>query len=295
MKHIASCIPDAACALQALTLASSVFFGAIAPHAAASDVPPPAAVCAGYEELLFCGDLNGDCNVSVTDALRVLRIAVGQLAFEIEADMNGNGEVTTADALIVLRMSVGSQVQTYGCDPDHVVLTAVSSGFYSQSGAHTAGNYAVGWYATSVPPMVELRDYFVFDLSAVAKTITAARLHVTTAPTSSIIYGSQDPSETYAMFGVTTPVATLTSGSAGTAGFADLADGQNYGSFVATPALGAFADVPFSPAGITALNAASGQLAIGGAITTLAKAATNEFLFNATKASFTRQLVLTVE
>src|SRR5688572_14585667 len=33
--------------------------------------------CEGYENILFCGELNGDCQVSSTDALLALRMGVG--------------------------------------------------------------------------------------------------------------------------------------------------------------------------------------------------------------------------
>jgi hypothetical protein len=108
-----------------------------------------------------------------------------------------------------------------------------------------------------------------------------------------IIYGSNDPSETYTLFDVATPLGTLTGGTGGASAFNDLGSGTSYGSFVATPALGAFADVTLNSAGLAFLNASAGQVALGGAIPTLAKGATNEFLFNSTSASLTRQLILT--
>ena len=176
--------------------------------------------------------------------------------------------------------------------PGTFTLNAVASGFYDQTGMHEAGNYAVGWY---VPSDAELRDYFVFDLSTVSGTITSAFLRLSTAPPSYIRYGSSDPSETYTLFDVSTALPALTGGTGGVAAFGDLGGGTTYGSLVATSAIGETVDVVLDTAGIAFLAGSSGQVAIGGAMTTLAKGAGDEFLFNSTSASLTRQLVITTE
>lgn len=175
--------------------------------------------------------------------------------------------------------------------PTLVTLTAVASGFYGDAGTHTPGNYAAGWYATKDP--TETRDYFVFDLTNVPGTIIAAYLRLSTAPQGSVRFGSDDPSETFTLFAVTTPLATLTAGSGGTAAFNDLGAGTTYGSAVATETLGTTIDVSLNGSGVGFLQANRQPVAIGGAVTTLAKGATSEFLFNSTSAALTRQLVLT--
>lgn len=175
--------------------------------------------------------------------------------------------------------------------PTLVTLNAVASGFYNGTGTHTAGNYAVGWFATN--PSGEIRDYFVFDLTNVSGTVIAAYLRLSTAPEGSVRYGSEDPSESFTLFAVTTPIATLTAGSGGTAAFTDLGAGTTYGSVVATKTLDATIDVSLNGSGVAFLQANRQPVAIGGAITTLAKGATSEFLFNATSAALTRQLVIT--
>jgi hypothetical protein len=173
------------------------------------------------------------------------------------------------------------------------VLEAIHSGFYWDTGAHTPGNYAAGWFKGD--PGGELRDYFVFDLSNVAGKITDATLRLSTAPPGYIVYKSPDPSETYSLFAVTTPVATLAAGTAGASAFTDLGSGTVYGSLVATPSLGEFADIELEQAGRDALLEADGEIAFGGAITTLTKGSSDEFLFNSTSASLVRRLILTIE
>ena len=171
-------------------------------------------------------------------------------------------------------------------------LDAVASGFYKHTAEHQPGNYAVGWYPAGI---AELRDYFVFDLSTVTGTVTSAFLRLSTAPPAFIRYGSSDPSETYTLFDVSTALAALTGGTGGVPAFNDLGGGTSYGNFVATSAIGETVDIPLNAAGIAFLAGSSGQVALGGAITTLSMGPTTEFLFNSTNAGLTRQLVVTTQ
>jgi len=260
-----------------------------------------------------CGDHDGNGVIAATDALLVLKHAVGEpLALlcppcptagtttttmpeaALCGDDDGSGAVAATDALLVLKKAVGQEVelQCPGCFGT-LVLDAASSGFYDQTGHHQAGNYAVGWYAA--PNDDELRDYFVFDLPPITGTITGAHLLLTTAPQGFIRYGSNDPSETYTLFDVTSAIDTLADGTAGVSAFDDLGEGTSYGGVVATGALGETVEVPFDAAGLAAVSAAAERFAVGGTVTTLSRGATNEFLFNSTSASLTRQLILTVE
>lgn len=279
--------PPAACLLAALALAASP-----APAENWAGDPDQVVVCEGYEELLLCGDATGDCKVSAADALSTLRMAVGEIAVEPEADMDLSGAVTAADALKVLRIAVGSLGPSYDCDPEHIVLPASATGFYDPAGAHTPGNYAVGWYKNS---STELRDYFVFDLAGVEATVLAASIRVDTAPKGYVIYGSSDPSENFRLVAVSTPIAALANGTGGVAAYDDLADGTTLGGITATSAdFDEQVDIPLNSTAVTALNAASGKVAFGGSITTLAKGLKNEFLFNSTTASLTRLLILKI-
>ena len=53
------------------------------------------------------GDLDGDGEVTVSDALRALRMAARLAEADDAADVDGDGEVTVSDALAILRAAVG--------------------------------------------------------------------------------------------------------------------------------------------------------------------------------------------
>lgn len=58
-----------------------------------------------------CGDMNGDGDLTATDALSILRAGVGLSVCENwQCDYNGSGLVSTADALAVLKTAVGGRV-----------------------------------------------------------------------------------------------------------------------------------------------------------------------------------------
>jgi len=52
----------------------------------------------------------------------------------------------------------------------------------NDAGTRSAGNHAIGWYGVSTPPG-ELRNYLVFDRSAISGTISAATLRPAVLPT----------------------------------------------------------------------------------------------------------------
>jgi hypothetical protein len=248
--------------------------------------------CEGYENILFCGELNGDCEVSASDALIALRMGVGQLEEVGQADLNHSGDVTAGDALGVLRIAVGSSFEIYECADQYSVKASFVATFAS-NGSRTSGNYAVGWYQ---PPGAELRDAFVFDVSEFPGTITSALLHLATAPNGQPYYPNPSPSEAFTLFDVTTDTVTLTVGSPGAAGFDDLGTGTIHGGVTAVNgAVGAVIDVPLNAAGVDYLNDASGEVVFGGAITTLTKGAENEYLFNQTGATNVRELIVRAE
>jgi len=59
-------------------------------------------------ETVVCGDASGDGLITATDALRVLRSAVGQFVCLLAiCDYTGDGNITASDALAVLRKAVG--------------------------------------------------------------------------------------------------------------------------------------------------------------------------------------------
>jgi hypothetical protein len=72
--------------------------------------------CQGFEDALFCGEVTGDCVITATDALAVLRIAVGTDQPRPESDVDGSGSTTATDALFALRIAVGVAQQTNACN-----------------------------------------------------------------------------------------------------------------------------------------------------------------------------------
>lgn len=60
-------------------------------------------------ECQVCGDYDVDCEITATDALKVLQAAVGLVPCGDEVcDYTGDGKITALDALAVLRQSVGT-------------------------------------------------------------------------------------------------------------------------------------------------------------------------------------------
>lgn len=160
-----------------------------------------------------------------------------------------------------------------------VVLNASDSGWYHEGGSRDS---TTNWFAgeCDVCPFIgEYRDFFVFDLAGVAP-VTSAVLTLFN-PTDGFF--SPDPTETFSIFDVSTPVATLTSGAGGVAAFADLGSGPSFGSVVMSEASeGTLVSIVFNAAGIAAINDSLGGLfAIGGAVTTLG-GAPNEWVFGFT-------------
>src|SRR5262245_29141812 len=154
---------------------------------------------------------------------------------------------------------------------DAVVVNASDSGWYQQSGFHDPDN--LNWIAgqcsiCDVPGLGEYRNFFVFDLSGVGHVSSA----VLTILEPENGFFSPDPSESYSVFDVSTPVASLTNGTGGTAAFADLGSGTSFGSVVMSHANeGTLVSIVFNAAGVAAINHSLGGLfAVGGAVTTLA-------------------------
>ena len=155
------------------------------------------------------------------------------------------------------------------------VINAIDSGWYSGTGMHVAtnDNYVVG----DVSGLVR-HNFFVFDLTAVVDDIVSASIQLYN-PDNALPalrgYVSPDPTETFVLYDVSTPIASLSAssaaGPAGVAIFDDLGTGTIFGQRVmsatdngTTISLGLNAD------GLAALNAARGGLfALGGALTSL--------------------------
>lgn len=161
------------------------------------------------------------------------------------------------------------------------------SGWYNTAGFHgpTNTNYFVGQEFG-----IGYRDWFVFDVPMVAGPITSAQVELFNPSTG---YFSPDGSETYTLFDVTTSIPTLRAGGSGLTGiYNDLGTGVSYGSVTVTSASnGTLVVITLNAAGLSAVAAnQGGQLALGGAITTISGTA-NQYLFGLSGGA-TRRLVI---
>src|SRR4029079_6274681 len=129
------------------------------------------------------------------------------------------------------------------------------SGWYNATGSHTPTNTN---YLTGQFNSVDERSFFVFDLATVTGNIVGAELRLAN-PSSG--YSSPDPTETLAMWDVTTPIATLTAGGSGlTAIYNDLGTGTQFGlRSVSAADNNTTVIIPLNPAAVTALNAQRGS------------------------------------
>jgi hypothetical protein len=163
------------------------------------------------------------------------------------------------------------------------VINAMDSGWYTNAGTHNAAidNYLVGDFTGAV-----YHNFFVFDLTAVVDEIVSASIHLYN-PDNALPglrgYVSPDPTETYELYDVTTPIATLSATHVGAAGIAihnEIGSGTVLGQTTASAAdNGTTISIVLNADGLAALNAAKGGLfALGGAVTTLG-APGNEYIF----------------
>jgi hypothetical protein len=148
-----------------------------------------------------------------------------------------------------------------------VTIDAIDAGWYDSTGFHdpTNTNYVTGYCCEPA----DHRNFFVFDLAGVSRSIASAELRVLT-PSGG--FASNAGSETYQLFDISTSVATLRAGGAGkTAIYNDLGSGVSYASRVVTPADdGQVLSLPLSAAAVANLNTSLGSLAaLGGGLTTI--------------------------
>lgn len=187
-----------------------------------------------------------------------------------------------------------SPIDPSAAPSEQVVLTAVDSGWYASDG-HTnpafpgGDQYAAGccWDGN------EVRNFFVFDLSTVTgRTITSATLRVYNEL---FFTRSADGMETLTLFDVSTPLAALVGRFGGITAFADLGSGITYGSRSFSDLDNKMVvDIPLNASALTALNSATGLLAIGGAVTTLNGDLTVEAIFSFSNGAHRKELVLTL-
>jgi PEP-CTERM motif len=173
---------------------------------------------------------------------------------------------------------------------DTVTLNSTSFGWWDSLGAHAASNtnYATGDNTANV----DHRSFFVFDLSAVSGTIASAALNIFNPA-----YSSADPSESLAIFDVSTPIAVLVANGTGQNPiYDDLGSGVLFGFTTVSPANNnAIVSIALNSAALAALQSNLGSnFAFGGALTTLSRPNLTESVFAfSNNFTGTRQLVLT--
>lgn len=176
-----------------------------------------------------------------------------------------------------------------------ITLNAVDSGRYDNLGFHIA---TIQDYSAGAGPDADVANFFVFDLSGIAQgTISSAALRIFNPAGG---YVSNDPSETYTVFHVSTPISTLTATHRGDQEgrkiFLDLRDGAVYG-FTTVSSADNNGVVPFSlnATALTDLNNARGLFATGGFVTTATSPVQLVFNGGGSQPAHVRQLVLEAE
>jgi hypothetical protein len=175
-----------------------------------------------------------------------------------------------------------------------VTLDATNRGFYRSDGLHAEAslNYIAGRETAATEFF--FNNFFVFDLSSITGTIVSATLHVAAGT-----YQSADASEMFELRAVATAIADLIAGhavgsSSGQAIHTDLEDGTLFGS-TAVASDATAVDVTLNASALSALNAAGGQVALGGALTSLNGNTGQERVFaNTGSATQVSRLVLDV-
>jgi hypothetical protein len=197
--------------------------------------------------------------------------------------------------LNLLLVSADSRPSQMFSESQLIEIGAIDSGWYTDSGFHGPDNtnYVVGeCYLPQCPNLVIFRNFFVFNLSGISGEILSASLVIENPMNG---YNSNDPSETWTIFEVNTPISALVAGGSGlTDIYEDLGSGPMFGNAVVTPT-SSLVQVDLNQAGIDALNAKIGeQFAIGGAITTLDNEDNNETVFGNSNEVNVRKLLLYV-
>ena len=173
--------------------------------------------------------------------------------------------------------------------PSAITFPAVQTGWWNNLGNHTASNqnYIVGQNS----PTQQLRNFAVFDLAGFGQPIASGRLQLINPANG---YSSPDPTETWTLFDITTPIAELRANGAGRVDiYNDLGSGVTHGQRnISLADNGQVISVELNGAALSYLQSQLGNLvALGGAITTIDGTA-NQFAFGFSGATGVRQLIL---
>jgi hypothetical protein len=149
-----------------------------------------------------------------------------------------------------------------------LTIDATDRGWYRSDGFHQPAetNYFVG---EGQSPGI-FRNFFVFDLSGVSDTITAAELQLQIPVTQfGTSFQSPDGIETYALFDFVGSIPDLVAGVDGVTQWTDLGTGTPYAQIDVTDADdGTVLVLGLNGSALADLNAAGGLFVFGGAITT---------------------------
>jgi hypothetical protein len=144
-----------------------------------------------------------------------------------------------------------------------VTIPAKARGSYYPSGVKVPGdNFLVGRVVSGSSTLGPFRNYFVFELSnspnplspldPVRDLVLGGSL-VTYNPPGGFQSDSSD-TLTFVLNRVTALASSLMDGTAGSGGYLDLADGQDYGRFVASPAQGGSLSIELTNQAIRDIN-----------------------------------------
>ena len=187
--------------------------------------------------------------------------------------------------VVVLALAGAGSAQT---------LKALDQGWYESGGYHKRENrnYLAG-ECFGPCTVTAYRNFFVFDLKGVSRSVTGATLSVVMLP-GTIGYWSPDPTETLTLFDYRGSIEALVAGNGGTAAFQDLGSGTPFGTrtFFATASQQRW-EISLNRNAVAEINAARGGLfALGGALTSLDALANSEFIFGSS-GDYAASLVLT--
>lgn len=217
-------------------------------------------------------DFNNNCSVDFAD-LVVMR-ANFFISGDLDTDLNGDGHTAFVDLGIVKNFFFGAPGPTGLANPcGNTTLQATDFGSYDQDGLNydfwTSG-YSVGNDVALLGTCTDCRNFFVFDLDAVAGvTISSATLRIYNPAQGTVGNG-----EVYTVWDVVTSIDQLIGQGAGLVGHTDLGEGIQYGEHTTNAANDndAWIEIPLSFPAVSAINTAiagSGVFAVGGSITTL--------------------------
>ena len=128
----------------------------------------------------------------------------------------------TPATLLVAALSLAASVS--GAAATTVTISSYASGYYQNTG----GTPSAG--STNIIEDSTRNNYFAFDLSSIAGTVTGAKLTIL-GGNGSYSFNSTTPANvTYTIYDVSTDINALTGHTAGPAAFTDLGSGSIFGS-----------------------------------------------------------------